>query len=386
MTEYRPKLIEVIIPVEEISRACRRDKDRKVGTIKNVHKWFAPMPTPAWRALLFAALVDDPGEPRRRTDLVNLIKRLVPEDGGPPTEGTLKEARKILRAAGDPPIIFDPFCGGGSTLVEAQRLDLPAVGSDLNPVAVLISRTLTQLIPAVADRRPIHIGDRLTSISGGSLDGLITDLHHYAKRVRDAAWEQVGYLYPTVNGETVIAWLWARTVTCANPACGATIPLYTTTWLSRKRGENRWLKPVVTGKYAEFEIGEGEGPPPRGTKASPRGATFRCLACPEPTPEAHVKAEGEAGRLGTQLLAFVIDGAHGRRYLPADETQRKLADVRPPDDSPDLALPDYTRWFSPPVFGLTTQADLYTPRQLHMLGAFTERGRTGTELGKGRRR
>ena len=372
MTQNRTKLIEVIIPVEEISKACRRDKDRKVGTIKNVHKWFAPMPTPAWRALLFAALVDDPGEPRRRAELVNLIKRLVPDDGGPPTKGALTEARQILRTAGELPIIFDPFCGGGSTLIEAQRLGLPAVGSDLNPVAVLITRTLTQLVPEVAGRRPIHPDFRITDIGGGPLDGLITDLHYYAERVRQTAWEQVGDLYPTVNGETVIAWLWARTVTCANPACGATIPTYTSPWLSKKKGEKRWLKPVVTEKHAEFEIGEGDGPPPPATKASPRGATFRCLVCPEPTPEAHVKTEGEAGRLGTQLLAFVVDGATGRRYLPADETQRKIANVTPPDDSPDLALSNYTRWFSPPVFGLTTQADLYTPRQLRALGAFAD--------------
>ncbi len=372
MTDYRTKLIEVALPVEEISKACRRDKNRKVGTIKNVHKWFAPMPTPAWRALLFAALVDDPGEPRRRAELVNLIKRLVPEDGGPATDSTLAEVRRVLRASGELPVVFDPFCGGGSTLVEAQRLGLPAVGSDLNPVAVLITRTLTQLIPRVRGRAPIQPEDRLAAVSGGSLDGLVTDVRHYARRVREVAWQQVGHLYPAVNGDTVIACLWARTVTCANPACGATIPLYTSPWLSKRRSEKRWLKPVAVGKHAEFEIGEGDGPPPPATKASPRGATFRCLSCPEPTPEAYVKAEGEAGRLGIQLLAVVVDGATGRRYLPADENQRKTADVTVPDDSPELALPNYTRWFSPPAFGLTTQADLYTPRQLHVLGAFAD--------------
>lgn len=372
MTEYRRKLIEVIIPVEEISKACRRDKDRKVGTIKNVHKWFAPMPTPAWRALLFAALVDDPGEPRRRADLVNLIKRLVPEDGGPPTEATLTEARQVLKAAGKPPVIFDPFCGGGSTLVEAQRLGLPAVGSDLNPVAVLITRTLTQLIPTVAGRRPIHTGDRLTSISGGALDGLITDLHHYAKRVREAVWQEVGPLYPTVGGETVIAWLWARTVTCANPACGATIPLYTSSWLSKKKGQERWLKPVVVGKRAEFEIGEGAGPPPPPTKASPRGAKFRCLVCGQIAPETHVKAEGTAGQIGAQLIATVVDGSSGRRYLAADEKQEQVAAIPPPEDRPEVAIPVDPRNLWCRLYGLTTQAALYTPRQLHALGAFAD--------------
>jgi putative DNA methylase len=372
MTDYRTKLIEVALPVEEINKACRRDKDRKVGTIKNVHKWFAPMPTPAWRALLFAALVDDPGEPRRRTELVNLIKRLVPEDGGPPEEPALAEARRLLHATGELPVVFDPFCGGGSTLVEAQRLGMRAAGSDLNPVAVLITRTLTQLIPGVRNREPLHPGDRITGVSGGPLDGLITDLRYYAARVRQEAWRKAGHLYPTVDGGTVIAWLWARTVTCANPACGATIPLYTSPWLSKRRGEKRWLKPVAVGKHADFEIGEGDGPPPPATKASARGAKFRCLSCAEPTPEAYVKAEGEAGRLGIQLLAVVADGAEGRRYLPADENQRKTADVTVPDDSPELPLPNDTRSFSPPVFGLTTQADLYTPRQLHALGAFAD--------------
>ncbi len=64
-----PKLVEVALPLEAISAACRRDKDKKTGTIRNVHKWFAPMPTPAWRALLFAALVDDPGDGPERAAL-----------------------------------------------------------------------------------------------------------------------------------------------------------------------------------------------------------------------------------------------------------------------------------------------------------------------------
>ena len=84
------KLVEVALPLEAISAASRRDKDRKTGTIKNVHKWFAPMPTPAWRALLFAALVDDPGDDEQRAELLDLVARLVPEHGGPPDEATLQ--------------------------------------------------------------------------------------------------------------------------------------------------------------------------------------------------------------------------------------------------------------------------------------------------------
>ncbi|MGH3272965.1 MAG: hypothetical protein ACRDNZ_01385, partial [Streptosporangiaceae bacterium] len=109
-------------------------------------------------------------------------------------------------------------------------------------------------------------------MSGGPLDDLIIDLRHYANRVREVAWAQVGRLYPALCGETVVAWLWARTVVCPNPACGATIPLYTSPWLSRQKGKERWLKPVVTRLQVSFEIGEGAATPPPATKASRRGA------------------------------------------------------------------------------------------------------------------
>lgn len=372
MTEYRKKLIEVALPVEEISKACRRDKDRKVGTIKNVHKWFAPMPTPAWRALLFAALVDDPGEPGRRAELINLIKRLVPENGSAPVDSALADARRVLKSTGELPVVLDPFCGGGSTLVEAQRLGMAAVGSDLNPVAVLISRTLAELVPSVSGRQALHPSDQLATVSSDPLAGLVTDLRHYAQRVREAAWEQVGHLYPKFDGDTVIAWLWARTLACPNPACGAIFPLYNSQWLTRRKGEERWLNPIIVDGHVEFEIGKGQGSPPPATKASTRGAKFRCPVCQQIAPETYIRSEGKAGRLGIQLIAKVIDGASGRSYLPADHRQESAADVDIPVEAPDVPLSTYARWFSPPAFGMTTQADLYTPRQLHALGAFAD--------------
>src|SRR5205823_762167 len=152
------KLIEVALPIEAISAASRREKDKKTGTIRNVHKWFAPMPGPAWRALLFASLVDDPGDDDRRQELLDLIVRLVPADGGPPAKDALDKARALITQAmnGELPTVLDPFCGGGSTLIEAQRLGLPTVGSDLNPVPVLVTRTLTELLPRVWNHQPIH--------------------------------------------------------------------------------------------------------------------------------------------------------------------------------------------------------------------------------------
>lgn len=365
------KLIEVALPVEEISVASRRDKDRKVGTIKNVHKWFAPMPTPAWRALLFAALVDDPDDPDARAELLDLVKRLVPDDGGAPPAEVLDEARKRIAEANPVlPTVLDPFCGGGSTIVEAQRLGLPAVGSDLNPVPVLITRALTQLVPAAAGRGPFGAKQNtLASVAGGPLDGLLADLRHYAERVRDEAWEKVGHLYPPdPGGGTVIAWLWARTVTCPNPACRATIPLYSSPWLSKRKGEERWLDPIVEAGAVRFEIGKGKATPPPATKVG-RGAKFRCLVCGEVTPPKHISSEAVAGRMGTQLMAVVSDRPGGRHYLASREVP--AVEVVPPDEVPDLDLVGKAK-NDLKTYGFATQADLYTARQLHALGAFAD--------------
>jgi putative DNA methylase len=369
------KLVEVALPLEAISKASKADKDRKVGTIKNVHKWFAPMPTPAWRALLFATLIDDPGDEEGRAELLKFIERLVPAHGGAPDAETLAEARKRIQEAtgGNPPTVFDPFCGGGSTLVEAQRLGLPAAGSDLNPVAVLITRTITELIPQVAGRPPL-VGDagQLGLMSGGPLDGFLADCAHYARRVRDQVWEQIGHLYPPApGGGTVVAWLWARTVRCPNPACRGIAPLASSFWLSKKKGAERWLQPVDCrpGEPVRFEIGSGSRGAPPAPKVG-RGATFRCVVCSEPIGDAYVKAHGMSGGLGVQLIALAVDGAGGRTYL-VPEAQIDMSLARVPNDA-DIEQPDYARWFSSPAFGLKKFSDLFTDRQLAALGTFAD--------------
>ncbi|MBW3642896.1 MAG: hypothetical protein KY447_08295, partial [Actinobacteria bacterium] len=341
------------------------------------HKWFAPMPTPAWRALLFAALVDDPGDGPKRAELLRLIERLVPPDGNPPDAATLAEARSVLAEAtgGEPPTVFDPFCGGGSTLVEAQRLELPAAGTDLNPVPVLITRVLTELLPQVAGRPPLVADPGQLGIvaTGGPLDGFLADCRHYAERVRAQVWDQTGHMYPAPpGGGTVTAWLWARTVTCPNPACRATAPLVSSFWLSKKKGAWTWIEPtdLRPGQPVRFEVRTGDGGAPPPTKVG-RGGTFRCTVCQELIPEAHVKAEGIEGRLHTQLMAVAVDGPKGRRYLPPSSAVVPVT-VDRPAEAPEMELPHYARWFSSPAYGEKTYADLFTNRQLVALGAFAD--------------
>ncbi len=371
-----PKLVEVALPLEAISAACRRDKDKKTGTIRNVHKWFAPMPTPAWRALLFAALVDDPGDGPERAELLRMVERLVPPDGNPPDADTLAEANAILMKAtgGDPPTVFDPFCGGGSTLVEAQRLGLPAAGSDLNPVPVLITRVLTELIPQVAGRPPLvadpaRLGMKVT---GGPLDGFLADCRHYAERVREKVWAEIGHLYPEPpGGGTVIAWLWARTVTCPNPACRAIAPLVSSFWLSKKKGALTWIEPtgLGPGKPVRFEVNAGTAGPPVQRTVKRTGGT--CLVCNQPIGFPYVRTEGKANRLGVQLLALVIDSLVGRRFDPPSATDLRT-DVARPSGAPEVLLSPNPRDLKTPNYGYNTVADLFTNRQLVALGAFAD--------------
>src|SRR3954451_2891958 len=108
------KLIEVALPLDEINAACKADKDRKTGTIRNLHKWFAPMPLPAWRALIFASLVDDPADDEKRAYLLDVIKRLVATGAAAPDQSVIDDAQKIIAdqfPMGGRPVL-DPFCGG----------------------------------------------------------------------------------------------------------------------------------------------------------------------------------------------------------------------------------------------------------------------------------
>lgn len=366
------KLIEVALPLEAISTASRRDKDRKTGTIKNVHKWFAPMPTPAWRALLFAAIVDDPGEGPRRDALIDMVTQLVPEDGTSPSQAVLDRAKQILEEDGQLPTVLDPFCGGGSTIVEALRLGLPAIGSDLNPVPVLITKVLCELIPGAIGRPPISRSESLPGTSA-PMDGFVADLRHYADRVRSVAWGSVGHLYPaTGRGGSTVAWLWARTVRCPNPACGAPIPMYSSPWLSKQKGLERWILPTVEGRTIGFSIGEGKANVHPGTKIGARGGRFRCLVCSEVTLEPHIREEGKAGRLGIRLLCTVVDQARGSRiYYPPDPIQERAAAIAIPDDASDLPLTGKAT-VNVGLYGQDVQADLYTARQLHALAAFAD--------------
>ncbi len=398
---YRKKLIEVALPLDAINRESAREKSIRHGHPSTLHLWWARRPLATCRAVIFSSLVDDPDEPNapkeylealdklenpptgadgRRERLFYFIERLVKWESTT-DEKILAQARKLIRLSceGKPPPVLDPFCGGGSIPLEAQRLGLEAYASDLNPVAVLITKALIEIPPKFAGKPPVNPDDRAKLQKGAAWKGaagLAADVRYYGKWMRDRAWEKIGHLYPKgPNGETVIAWLWARTVKCPNPACGAHMPLVRSFWLSTKLGKEAWVQPIVNGKTVQFEVRTGKPADQeavkRGTKTA-RGAKFFCLTCDEPADDQHIKDEGMAGRIAAQLLAVVSEGQRSRVYLSPDTCD--VPRVDPPEDlrGLDSEIAEDPRAIWCKLYGLSTFADLFTPRQLVALTTFSD--------------
>ncbi len=397
---YRKKLIEVTLPLDAINEASAREKSIRHGHPSTLHLWWARRPLAACRAVIFASLVDDPEGPDAppefveacrqlargknatandtpRQRLFDFIERLVQWESTTDEE-VMAQAYELIRLATDnkPPALLDPFAGGGSIPLEAQRLGLEAHASDLNPVAVMINKALIEIPPKFANRDPVNPRDR-ESIGGigtwKGAAGLAADIRYYGEWMRDRAWERIGHLYPKHNGETVIAWLWARTVKCPNPACGAQMPLVSSFELSKKKGRRAWVEPQVDrqAKTVFFTVRTGMGTPPEPPKVS-RGANFRCLVCNEIAPDRHVKDEGISGRMGTQLMAIVTEGKNGRSYYAAAPEHERIAVRAKPEWGPEGELADDPRNIWCKQYGLTNFVDLFTSRQLTALTTFSD--------------
>ena len=367
MTAPKRKLIEVALPLETINRESAREKSIRHGHPSTLHLWWARRPLAAARAVLFAQLVDDPSshpdrfpteEAQRaeRERLHGIIERLVVWENTR-DEALLAEAHAeiLTRPDGNPPPILDPFAGGGTIPLEAQRLGLEAHASDLNPVAVLINKALIEIPPKFAGRPPVFPGLADSRIGGWEgATGLAADVRAYGEWMRDEAEKRIGEHYPKATLDdgteaTVIAWIWARTVTCPNPACGIEMPLVRSWWLGKKKGKEAWVRPIIvadpehpSGKRVEFEIGHGAGGAPSADEdgtVGRNGAT--CVACGSAVALEYVRADGPRRR-----ARRAADGGRRRGQpaarLPAadDEHTARRGRSSGPTSAPDGELPD----------------------------------------------
>lgn len=393
------KLIEVALPLDAINAASVREKSIRHGHPSTLHLWWARRPLAAARAVIWASLVDDPSahpdrfptveaQETERKRLFAILEDLVKWENSN-NEEVLAAAKAEIAAScaatrgGVLSALLDPFAGGGAIPLEAQRLGLEAHAHDLNPVAMTINKAMIEIPPRFADQPPINPESRKdlakdTTFPGAT--GLAADVLHYGKRMREEAFARIGHLYPKVTlppeqggGEaTVIAWIWARTVKCPNPICGCEMPLVSTFILSKKKGKEAWIEPIVNAvsKTVTYCVQTGDGEPPQAPKTS-RGAKFRCVCCGESTPDNYVRDASRAGKMGAVLMAVVADGPHGRIYLSPDMIQSQAACCDKPEDYPTQSLPIDPRNIWCVNYGLDTYDKLFTNRQLTALTTFS---------------
>jgi putative DNA methylase len=415
MTTIRKKLIEVSIPLEAINAASAREKQIKTGKPLQVHHWWSRKPLVTCRAVLFAQLVDDPSSWPERFDhdvekidaerrrLHKVIEAMVPWEASndeailsaarweiarsvawglgeePPRKDDGKAILQYLQTKAPP--VYDPFSGGGSIPLEAQRLGLRAYGSDLNPVAVLIGKALVEIPSKFAGNLPVNPKARAQlkhgRWNGQGAQGLAEDVRYYGQWMRDEAEKQIGQLYPKAtladgSKATVVAWLWARTVRSPDPAVkGAMVPLVSSFLLSTREGKKAWVEPVIDpsapdGYRFEVQIGRlsklDEERLKKGTMTG-RG-NFSCLLTGSVISEEWNRSEGKAKRLGSRLMAIVADGARNRIYLSPTNEHEATAKRANPAWEPDGELYATGLGFRVPAYGLTRWSDLFSPRQL----------------------
>ncbi len=394
--KYKKKLIEVAMPLAAINKACSREKVIRHGHPSTLHLYWARRPLAACRAVLFAQLIDDPSshpekfptKEDQKTERERLFK--IMEDiiiwENITNEGLYKKANsEILKSCdGELPSIYDPFSGGGSIPLEALRLGLPSYGSDLNPIAIMISKAMVEIPTLFKDMKPIHPGVR-DKLNYKNAEGLAEDVKYYGEWMRKKAFERVGHLYPKVDipkkyggGKgTVIAWIWTRTVPSPDPAfAGSHVPIASSFVLSKKR--KVIIEAIIdkTEKKIEYKIkynaSANELNDAEFRIKKKKGANFICIFSNAAINSDYIKCCGKKGEIHNQLIAIVAEGEKGRVYVEPQDLHINILKkvIRP--ETHDIKLPDKALGYNVQLYGFQNYSDLFFDRQLMTLKIFLD--------------
>ena len=383
----------------------------------------------AARAILFAQMVDDPSshpdifrnekaQEKERQRLFRIIEDLVKWENTTNEEVWDRARSEIWQswrsACADYvehpqakqifdrftlPAFHDPFAGGGSLPLEAQRLGLKSYASDLNPVAVLINKAMIEIPQKFAGLSPVNPESRshtdLISREWRGADGLAEDVRFYGNWIRDGAEKLIGNLYPNVEVTTemaeeridltryvgrklpVVAYLWVRTVKSPDPAFAEVyVPLASTFTLANKPGKEAFVKPFLIGDAYSFSVRVGKGAEAsaatKGTKHPGRGSNFRCVMSGTPITGDYIKAEAKAGRMDMRLMAMVAEGNRGRVDLsPTSEVETAARSIISAW-KPNLEISGSTQYLGIKPYGMDSFAHLFTGRQLVALSTFSD--------------
>ena len=430
MTPYPKRLIEVDLPIARISAHARREKSIRHGHISTLHIWWARRPLAACRAVICAALWPDPVDKNcpqafrdaaarrimgfaHRADGDMKLLATSSEEGksrwaalvksgispSPTDEAELlilrgglldfiadfanwdnstvpdylETSRALTQAAhealgGEPgtrPLVVDPFAGGGSIPLEALRVGADAFASDLNPVAVLLNKVVLEYIPKYGQR-------------------LADEVRKWGGWIKKEAEKELAEFYPNdADGATPIAYLWARTIRCEGPGCGAEVPLIRSLWLAKKGSGSVALRLVSDprAKRVDFEIIENATAKDVANGTVQRGSAT-CPVCGYTTPVTSIRQQLKKRHGGTadaRLFSVVTARTHeqGRHYrVPTDRDvdlaaaaaaelkRRKKTHNGPLSLVPDeqISLNEIRR-ISIPLYGMATWGDCFSPRQ-----------------------
>jgi len=391
------RYIEESFPIKEVSEISAKEKNIRHGHISTMHIWWARRPLASSRATSYAALIpaqEDPAEwEKTRQFIVELSKWENSLD-----EKIIRKAREdILRAnSGKHPKVLDPFSGGGSIPLEALRLGCEAHAVEYNPVAVLILKCTLEYPQKYG--KPKEVRNQWGLFPTRVENPLLEDVKKWGNWVLEEAKKEIGKFYPEdEDGSIPVGYIWARTIPCQNPACGAEIPLMRQFWLAKKSNRKVALYPYVEGNEVKFKIvGDGYEKMPEGfepSKGTISSAVATCPVCGSVVDDKTTRKLFREGKAGERMVAVVLHkpGTNGKRYRLATErdiqifreAQKYLKEKRAklmeewgidpvPDEEILKKCHEVDRM---PMYGMLKWGDLFNSRQKLALITFTEKVR-----------
>lgn len=380
MTKTKKKLIEVALPLDAINIESKKDGNMVHGHPRSLHRWWARRPLASCRAVIFASLIDDPGNTmsekkakKERERLFKIMEKLIlwKNTGNKfVINDAIKEIKKSVGS--ELPEIVDPFCGGGSIPLEACRLGMKASASDLNPIALLITKAMITLPQRFANTSPINpnsFNDKTLGKIHEGLGGIASDVEYYGELIKINAKKKLEHLYPQIKGKNVVAWLWTRTIKCSNPACGFDVPLVRTFQLTKKNLPH-YAKPIknTSDKTIEFDIKSGTS-----TDSGTVNRSYaNCLNCPAKLKLSYIREQGLEMKISYKLMSIVLEEKNGQSFISPTNEHQKISEFLRPELKDDIEINYNSRYATIPAYGMKKFSDVFTPRQLTTLITFRD--------------
>jgi putative DNA methylase len=401
--DYEKRLIEETFPVKEVSEESAKEKSVRHGHISTLHVWWARRPLGSSRATNYSALVEAPLLATDREQNRRFVSILSKWENSLNYSLITKARNDIITSnKGSRPRILDPFAGGGGIPLEGQRLGCETYASDYNPVATLILKSTLEY-PRKFGTGDLKSESSLNNVSYGRLSA---DVKKWGQWILEGAEAEIGKFYPKErDGSNPVGYLWARTIPCQNPTCGAEIPLMRQYWLAKKNNRKIALFPAVHGKEVKFRV-VGSGYEKMPSNFDPSIGTISravaiCIVCHSTVDDKSLRKLYLEKKSKSRMIAVISHDDRNQRknYRPAEpmdmsafnfalsklsEKRKALKDSWGTDPVPDEPTPEgkgrgAERAFAVRNYGMNTWGDLFNPRQKLALITFADKVRQAHE-------